>query len=877
MATVGLRDVRKRYAQTDVIHGITMDIADGEFIVIVGPSGCGKSTLLRMVAGLEAITEGQVSIDDEVVNKLEPMDRNIAMVFQNYALYPHMSVFNNMAYGLKNRRMPKAEIEQKVREAADILELGALLERKPSQLSGGQRQRVAMGRAIVRNPKVFLFDEPLSNLDAKLRVNMRLEIKKLQRRLGITTIYVTHDQVEAMTMADRLVVMNSGIAEQIGTPREVYKFPGTKFVAGFIGSPAMNFAPASLTPDKSALRAFGTEIPLPQGVAPERLGSVEVGIRPEHLHITTNPRASRNYDRSRRKPWQRYDRLRTNQRVGQRDSRCPHRRGPGLRSRKEGPGRFRSGCSAPIRLRNRSPNLMRKRMPVADGGACSEVPMYDIVVIGGGINGCGIARDAAGRGYKVLLAERGDLAQGTSSGSTKLIHGGLRYLEHFEFRLVRESLEEREILWAMAPHIIWPMRFVLPHAKGLRPAWLLRLGLFLYDHIGGRRQLPPTKVLNLVSDPAGAPLKRRYSSAFEYSDCWVDDARLVVLNARDAADRGATIKTRTSVTRIARHGHGWRIDLKDARTGSQHEVSSRVVVNAAGPWVDTVLNSVAGQNTKRNVRHVQGSHIVVPKMFDHDRSYIFQNADNRIFFAIPYEQDFTLIGTTDQDYQGSLDAVVISRDEINYLCTATNDYFRERIGPEDIVWSYSAVRPLFDDGSEKAQEATRDYTLRTDGNAGEAKLINIFGGKITTYRRLAIEVLDVINDELACHAPAWTATESLPGGDFEIDAFDTQLAQVEARYGFLDAATAYRMLRCYGTITHRILDGATTKEDLGIAFGSGLTQREVDYLRTSEWAETTDDILWRRTKLGLKLTTGQQQKLAEWLAANPVVVSSNAA
>ena len=285
MATVGIHEVRKRYADTDVIHGIDMDIADGEFIVVVGPSGCGKSTLLRMIAGLESITSGKISIDEEVVNDLEPMDRNIAMVFQNYALYPHMTVFNNMAYGLKNRRTPRDEIDRKVREAADILELGELLERKPSQLSGGQRQRVAMGRAIVRNPKVFLFDEPLSNLDAKLRVNMRLEIRKLQRRLGITTVYVTHDQVEAMTMADRLVVMNGGIAEQIGTPREVYRAPATKFVAGFIGSPAMNFARAVPSGDRRSITAFGVDLPVPDGSSIDGVDAIDLGVRPEHLKI----------------------------------------------------------------------------------------------------------------------------------------------------------------------------------------------------------------------------------------------------------------------------------------------------------------------------------------------------------------------------------------------------------------------------------------------------------------------------------------------------------------------------------------------------------------------------------------------------------------
>ncbi len=361
----------------------------------------------------------------------------------------------------------------------------------------------------------------------------------------------------------------------------------------------------------------------------------------------------------------------------------------------------------------------------------------DIFVIGGGINGCGIARDAAGRGFSVFVAEMNDLASGTSSGSTKLIHGGLRYLEHYEFRLVREALMEREVLWRNAPHIIWPMRFVLPYFKGgPRPAWMLRLGLFLYDHIGGRKLLPATRTLDMRSDPSGRPLKPLFTKAFEYSDGWVMDSRLVALNARDAAERGAIVRTRTKVIEARRNAKHWTVEIEDMATGARETVNAKLLVNAAGPWVDHVLAETVGQNDVHNVRLVQGSHIVVPRKFDDPRAYFFQNKDGRIIFAIPYEDDFTLIGTTDRDYEGELSDARISDAEINYLCSAASEYFAEPIRPEEIVWTYSAVRPLFDDGASKAQEATRDYVLKADAASG-APLINSFGGKITTYRRLA--------------------------------------------------------------------------------------------------------------------------------------------
>ncbi len=478
--------------------------------------------------------------------------------------------------------------------------------------------------------------------------------------------------------------------------------------------------------------------------------------------------------------------------------------------------------------------------------------MYDIAIIGGGINGCGIARDAAGRGYRVFLAEKGDLAQGTSSGSTKLIHGGLRYLEHYEFKLVREALKEREVLWSIAPHIIWPMRFVLPHTNGMRPAWMLRAGLFLYDHIGGRKRLPATRKLDLRRDPAGEPLQPGFSTAYEYSDCWVDDARLVVLNALDAANHGAEIRTRTGYVKIEREANHWNATLRDTPSGEALNIQARLIVNAAGPWVDDILGRVAGQNDAANIRLVQGSHLVVPRLFKHGRSYVFQNDDQRVIFAIPYEQDFTLIGTTDKDYTGSPDDVMISSEEIDYICASVNRYFKQNISASDVVWSYSAVRPLFNDGADKAQEATRDYVLGVDGGGDQGRLINIFGGKITTYRRLAEAVLCEVDKALERSTRCWTHTQCLPGGDFEIDGFATQVTQLREAYPFLPEGTARRLVRNYGTLAETVLGDSKNMEDLGRDFGAGLTEREIHYLQTSEWARTTDDILWRRSKLGLR-------------------------
>ena len=495
----------------------------------------------------------------------------------------------------------------------------------------------------------------------------------------------------------------------------------------------------------------------------------------------------------------------------------------------------------------------------------ADAPLYDIFVIGGGINGCGIARDAVGRGYSVYLAEMNDLASGTSSASTKLIHGGLRYLEYYEFRLVREALMEREVLWRMAPHIIHPMRFVLPYAKGIRPAWMIRLGLFLYDHIGGRKLLPATRTVDLRHDPAGKPLKPLFSTAFEYSDGWVDDARLVALNARDAHERGAVIRTRARVVGAQRAGEMWRVTIEDGRTGAVNEVFARLLVNAAGPWVDHVLSDALGEGDVHNVRLVQGSHIVVRKKFDDPRAFFFQNHDGRIIFAIPYQDDFTLIGTTDRDYPGDPHDVRISEEETDYLCEAASEYFAEPVRRADIVWTYSGVRPLYDDGASTAQAATRDYVLREEAPSGGAPLISVFGGKITTYRRLAERALEKIGAHIGAKGPAWTAASRLPGGDFEPQAFDAGVAALARDYPFIGAVTARRLFRLYGTEAAAFLGRAASRAELGRDFGHGLSEAEVRHLVAREWAVSADDILWRRTKLGLRFSPEQAAQLADFL------------
>lgn len=492
-------------------------------------------------------------------------------------------------------------------------------------------------------------------------------------------------------------------------------------------------------------------------------------------------------------------------------------------------------------------------------------PLYDIAIIGGGINGCGIARDAVGRGLSVYLAEKGDLANGTSSASTKLIHGGLRYLEYYEFRLVRESLREREVLWGMAPHIIHPLRFVLPHAKNLRPSWLIRLGLFLYDHLGGRKRLPESNFLNLRTSPLGEPLRSTFTKGFEYSDCWVDDARLVILNAMDAADRGATIKTRHEVVSAKRVDRNWCLEVVDARTGARSTIHSRVLINASGPWVGHVISDRIAIASTSRIRLVKGSHIVVPRLFDHDRAYIFQNPDRRIIFAIPYERDFTLIGTTDMDFAGRPEDVSVDDQEIAYLCNALGEYFSKSISPEDVVWSYSGVRPLYDDGSSEAQEATRDFVLELDGDQDNAVILNIFGGKITTYRHLAEEALGKLNASLPKMKSNWTRGVPLPGGDFPIDGRDDLKEKLKRTYTALPPELIDRLVRMYGTRTVKLLGEASTTNDLGLHFGAGLYQREVEYLIENEWAQTAEDILWRRSKLGLRMKSQEVTDLDSWV------------
>ncbi|SEN73379.1 homodimeric glycerol 3-phosphate dehydrogenase (quinone) [Loktanella fryxellensis] len=502
-----------------------------------------------------------------------------------------------------------------------------------------------------------------------------------------------------------------------------------------------------------------------------------------------------------------------------------------------------------------------------DAGIC------DLLVVGGGINGCGIARDAAGRGLSVTLAEMSDLASATSSASTKLFHGGLRYLEYFEFRLVREALIERETLLRAMPHISWPMRFVLPyHAsmrfegdtptsklmaavmpwmRGRRPAWLIRLGLLMYDTLGGRKILPGTSTLDLTRGPEGAPLKDMFSTAYEYSDCWIEDSRLVALNARDAEARGATILTRMRVVSAKAESGIWIVTLQDVDSGAQRSLRARMVVNAGGPWVGQILRQQIGSNSHDDVRLVRGSHIVTRRLFDHDKCYFFQGTDGRIMFAIPYETDYTLIGTTDQEHADLSQKPVCTPQERDYMIDFVNGYLKTPITADDIVWTYAGVRPLFDEGGGSATAATRDYTLKLDDSAG-APALNIFGGKITTYRRLAEAALDKIGQRLDVAQGPWTAGVPLPGGDFPVDGVERLIAELASGYPFLTQAWARRLIRAYGTDARLILGQARGAADLGQDFGATLTAAEVDWLMTHEFARTAEDILWRRSKLGLR-------------------------
>ena len=512
---------------------------------------------------------------------------------------------------------------------------------------------------------------------------------------------------------------------------------------------------------------------------------------------------------------------------------------------------------------------------------------FDLFVIGGGINGTGIARDAQGRGLKVALAEMNDLASATSSASTKLFHGGLRYLEFFEFNLVRKALVEREVLLRAMPHISWPMRFVLPYhpdmrfesdtptsrlltfvmpwMKGRRPAWLIRLGLFLYDNLGGRKILPGTRTLDLRQRPEGAPLKDKFARAYEYSDCWVEDSRLVVLNARDAEERGATIWTRTRVTSARREGDHWVIAL-DGPEG-QREITARALVNAGGPWVEEVVQNVTRVNSTEGIRLVRGSHIVVPKLYDHDKAYFFQGEDGRIIFAIPYETDFTLIGTTDQEHTDLHEKPRATEAEQDYLCAFASQYFARPVTRDDVVWTYSGVRPLYDDGAKSATAATRDYVLSLD--TGGAPLLSVFGGKITTYRKLAEGALAKLVPLIGGRGD-WTAGVPLPGGDFPVGDVAKLIADLQRDHPFLTDRWARRLVRAYGTEARDLLGGATEAAALGRDFGATLTEAEVRWLMTREYARTAEDVVWRRSKLGLRLTPDQIGALDTFMAeANP--------
>lgn len=511
----------------------------------------------------------------------------------------------------------------------------------------------------------------------------------------------------------------------------------------------------------------------------------------------------------------------------------------------------------------------------------------DLFVIGGGINGCGIARDAAGRGYSVTLAEMNDLASATSSASTKLFHGGLRYLEFFEFRLVRKALVEREILLRAMPHISWPMRFVLPvhkdmrfesdtptskllsffmpWMKGRRPAWLIRFGLFLYDNLGGREILPGTKTINLSEGFEGAPLAEKFEKAFEYSDCWVEDSRLVVLNARDAQARGADIRIRTKVTSAAYKDGLWHV-VTQGPDGNEQTTSAKMIVNAGGPWVEDIIRNTVRLNTTEGIRLVRGSHIVTKKLYDHDKCYFFQGEDGRIIFAIPYEDDFTLIGTTDAEHDDPSTKPTCTPEETDYLITFANTFLKKNISKDDIIWTYSGVRPLYDDGASSATAATRDYVLKINKTMG-GPVLNVFGGKITTYRQLAESSLKLIDETFDRETQKWTAGASMPGGDFPVTGVQDLRDKLSKQMPFLDERTIKRLIRQYGTEAAGIFVDVKSKDDLGIDFGHGIFQRELDWAMEHEWVGEADDFLWRRSKMGLRLNKSEQTKINIYILA----------
>ncbi|MDA8610867.1 glycerol-3-phosphate dehydrogenase [Alphaproteobacteria bacterium] len=520
---------------------------------------------------------------------------------------------------------------------------------------------------------------------------------------------------------------------------------------------------------------------------------------------------------------------------------------------------------------------------------------YDIFVIGGGVNGCGIARDASGRGMSVVLAEMNDIASATSSSSTKLFHGGLRYLEHFEFRLVREALIEREILLKAMPHISWPLRFVLPYNRimrfdmntplsrflaicfpwiqGQRPAWLIRLGLFLYDHMGARKILPPTKLIDLKNDKTGDPLKNSFHLAFEYSDCWVEDSRLVILNARDAAQRGALILPRTEVVCAERHGDCWRILTKNTENGTSSTFIAKCLINAAGPWVEDIIKNKVKQPSSGELRLVRGSHIVTRKLYDHEKSYLFQGEDGRVIFTIPYETDFTLIGTTDVDHSDLSRQPFCSEEEKDYLLAFASSYFRTAVQRTDIVASFSGVRPLYNDGAINASAATRDYFLQLD-DENDIPLVNIFGGKITTYRKLAESVMKALTPFFSNMSDNWTAGVPLPGGDFPVDGFGKLFSDIEEKYPFLPDGVAWRLARAYGTDTWVILGEARSLDDLGEDFGAGVYAVELNWCIKREWVFSAEDFVWRRTRRGLLLSAEQVTKINNYVELNRVSLTT---
>lgn len=499
----------------------------------------------------------------------------------------------------------------------------------------------------------------------------------------------------------------------------------------------------------------------------------------------------------------------------------------------------------------------------------SSAATIDILVIGGGINGVGIARDASGRGLSVLVCEQNDLAAHTSSASTKLIHGGLRYLEHYEFGLVRKALREREVLLRAAPHIIRPLRFVMPHDAELRPAWLIRAGLFLYDHLGRRERLTGSRAVDLAHSPLGEPLRAGLRKGFVYSDAWVDDARLVILNAMDAAERGATVLARTRLVAAVRRQDHWEASLEpsEGRDGGAQRVRARILVNAAGPWAEQVLRDALGIEPRRSLLMTKGSHIVVPRLYAHDHAYILQNPDRRIGFAIPYERDYTLIGTTDVAFEGDPASAAIAPEETAYLCDMVNRYFSRPISPAEVAWSYAGVRPLLEEDVSDLSAVTRDYALELDAPGNAAPLLSVFGGKLTTYRRLAEEALDLLAPHLGGLRPEWTARVPLPGGDLVNADLDAFLGDLQRHYPWLPAELRARYARAYGTRVHRLLNGVGALGELGRDLGGGLYEAEVDYLVRHEWARTPQDILWRRTKLGLRARPATAVQLAELLPA----------